>query len=839
MMKHTGKKWALKAVMLSSTVIIAPHAIAQDNDDDSLMEEIIITATKRSTNLNDTAAAVTALTSNFRDKTGLEGVQDIADFTPGMSAQDTPNQISIRGVGRLTNALGSDPGVALYLDGVYETETAIFGMGTLNVARTEVLRGPQGTLYGRNSIGGAVNIISKRPSKEWEGEVRASYGSYDAQMYGARISGPITDQFRILAWATKTKRDGYQKNVGIGSDKWSDDATAWEAQIEYDVTEKIQFWAKYGVSRWEADPRHVVKINDYDRTSLRGSLVHNVSLGYAEANPSVVDPFTIRSDYDGVVKLSNHHRAAAEFTYTGDNVNVKYLYGSQAYDYDESVDIDHTDRTDALIYPDPSGDPAAGYVVLPNQNINTLGEYKKWDSHEIQVSSSGDNAVDWIFGAYIYSEDISQPYALSSPSNIYLQNPRVFTLEAPSPFNAYMGFSWRDTGDNPDGNYYFQEGKLKAESKALFGEVTFDISEKLTVKAGLRYSKDKKTGYEDQRIIYDQMANSFDPASLAALYAGMDVGPAPVPTGAPYYQQFSVDFTGGVVSDIHNNEWSEITGNLAVEYRPNEDTLAYFTISKGYKSGGFRLGAISDDPATSVNEAEVGEEKLYAYELGLKQGLGDNAQLNMVAFYYDYKGLQSEVPVYRNGIPFVELYNADKARSMGFEAELIWHLSEGTTFTGNYSYMDAEYTDFCGDRSVTGPDGSTGCLVDATGAGVLYDPTGNSLNKAPKHKFAANLTHVFDMGAGDLSFSATYAYVGKQDHSIFKSAITQSPSYDRADARISWFDKDDRFEIHATGKNLFNTLAMSSVSLGSSPYFHQLASYNAPRTYTVELRVKF
>ncbi|WND03012.1 TonB-dependent receptor [Temperatibacter marinus] len=836
-MSFEKRKPIMLGLMLSTAM--SSYTVYAQEEEELALEEIVITATKRSTNLNDTAVAVTAITSGFADRTGLLGVQDVADFTPGMSASDTPNQIAIRGVGRNTNALGSDPGVALYLDGVYESESAIFGLNSLVVERVEVLRGPQGTLYGRNSVGGAVNIISKRPADNWEGEARFSYGSYEARKLEARITGPLTDSIRFSLAGSVSKRDGYQENVGIGNDKWGEDSTFWEAQLEVDITDNLSLWAKYGQSDSDTDPRHVVKINDYNRTTLRGSLVHNVRLGYTEANPSVEDPFKIRSDYDGYVRISNQHRAAIELTYAGVSFDMKYLYGSQAYDYEESIDNDYTDRTDSLVYPDPSGDPAAGFVSLPNSNINNTAEYKSWHSHEFQISSKGDSDFNWIVGAYAYKEDVRQPFSLSNPNNIYLQNPRVFVPQTPAPENAFFGFAWAEILPNPEGHYYFQEGELESKASALFGEISYAINENFTIKAGLRYSKDEKIGSERQRIVFDQMANSFDPVALATLLGGaLPVGPTAL-NAAPYYMAYSVDFTGGFLSDTHEDEWDDVTGNLSVEYRPDVDTLVYGTFSKGYKSGGFRLGAISDDPATPRNEAAVDKETINAFELGLKKTFGDTVQLNAAAYYYDYKGLQAEVPVFRNGIPFVELYNADSARSMGLEAELIWQAGENTTVVGNYSFMDTEYNDFCGDRAATAPDGSSGCLVDSTGQGLLYDPTGNELNKAPKHKFALNVTHVVPFDAGDLSVSATYAYVDSQSHSIFTSPLTTAPSYDRADVRLSWIPTDSFWEVHATAKNVFDILATSSLSFGSSPYFHQLASYNAPRTLNLELRMKF
>ena len=189
----------LVAMAVSSSIGIAGMAHAQNeqpSNSRAQLEEIIVTATKRETTLADTPVAVTAFTNTTRDRLGIEGIQDIADITPGMTVQDAPNRISMRGVGRLTNALGSDPGVGIYADGIYTSETAAVAATTLTNERIEVLRGPQGTLYGRNTIGGAVNAISIRPSDEFEGELRTRLGNFDQVYVGAAISGPVSDSLR-------------------------------------------------------------------------------------------------------------------------------------------------------------------------------------------------------------------------------------------------------------------------------------------------------------------------------------------------------------------------------------------------------------------------------------------------------------------------------------------------------------------------------------------------------------------------------------------------------------------------------------------------------------------
>ena len=181
------------------------------------IEELVVTAEKRSQSLQDVPVAISAYTSEKRDLLGINTIQDMTNFTPGLEYSSQLDRISLRGVGRLTNVQAADPGVATYSDGVYTSSTVEAGKTPLFVDRVEVLRGPQGTLYGRNSIGGAINVLSKRPTEELYGEVRATVGNYGRTLLEAAVSGPLAPdlQFR-LGGNWEKQRDGYYKNIVPG-----------------------------------------------------------------------------------------------------------------------------------------------------------------------------------------------------------------------------------------------------------------------------------------------------------------------------------------------------------------------------------------------------------------------------------------------------------------------------------------------------------------------------------------------------------------------------------------------------------------------------------------------
>jgi hypothetical protein len=220
------------------------------------IEELVVTAEKREQNLQDVPVAVSAFTDNKRELVGINSIQDMTNFTPGLTYNSSTDRVSLRGVGRLTNVLSGDASVANYNDGVYETFAVQAGRSTLFLDRVEVLRGPQGTLYGRNAIGGAINEISKRPTEDWYAEARATYENYNHYILEAAVSGPVPFydklQWRLAGdWDRQT--DGWAKSTIPGAPDEGNVINEWflEAQLQGKFfDDKLEFWAKYGQGVW-------------------------------------------------------------------------------------------------------------------------------------------------------------------------------------------------------------------------------------------------------------------------------------------------------------------------------------------------------------------------------------------------------------------------------------------------------------------------------------------------------------------------------------------------------------------------------------------------------------
>jgi len=292
-------------------------ALAQEASGSSsnMIEELVVTAEKREQSLQDVPVAVSAYTSEKRDVLGVNSVEDIARITPSVSYTNN-DRMSIRGLGRLTNAIGTDPSVALYSDGIFSNSMFDSSTPSLFIERTEILRGPQGTLYGRNSIGGTINIVSKRPTEEFQAEVRAMAGNYESYRLDGLMSGPIADNLRFLVGGYMERRDeGFINNIGPARDTAEIRRWMFEAQLEADLGDNTVARLRYTKFDWDdsygVGNTLLNNLSPYDTTSLTGigtsALYYNTSFGFTSPNPGVTDPYTQNVNAPSYGSLDNHH----------------------------------------------------------------------------------------------------------------------------------------------------------------------------------------------------------------------------------------------------------------------------------------------------------------------------------------------------------------------------------------------------------------------------------------------------------------------------------------------------------------------------------------------------
>jgi iron complex outermembrane recepter protein len=835
----------LRSLFIMGASVAAMSAATQAAAQDSFtIEELVVTAEKREQSLQDVPVAVTAYTSEKRDILGVATVEDLARVSPSI-AYTNNDRLSIRGFGRLTNSVGTDPSVALYSDGIFSNSMADSSTPSLFIERTEILRGPQGTLYGRNSIGGALNIIGRRPSDEFQGEVRGMVGNYGSWRTDALVTGPINDHLRFLVGGSLERRDeGFIKNVGPGGDTSALKRYMVEAQVEADLGENITARVRYTKFDWDdsygVGNIHEAVISPYDTVSPTGlenaALYYNPTFGYNRVNPSIADPYKIDMDQTMEGKLSNHNRLQFDLTWDLGGATLKYLGGFQAYTYNTNGDEDRSSRQGLFNIP-LGAFTAVG--VSPNQRF-FYEEKQKWWSNEINLSSNSDGPLHWIVGLYQYHQDYSQPQGLRVLGDAAMQ----------APINLATGGL---AAANPDGNFLFVNGTLEVDSYAAFGQVDYEFAENWTLTAGLRWTKDEKSGTDSARYV----SRSPTTAGLLNQFAGIPLAVAQgiavdfttfVACGGatiaachalPAYANVRADPNGGLIRDLEA-DYDAFTGTLGVQWQPDSATNLYARYSRGYKSGGW----LGSNGLTANPYADP--EYVNNYELGLKKTFGGRFQLNSAVFYADYEGFQAPLRVIINpatGATGTQFLNLD-ARNWGVELEAQWAPIDNLSIFGSYAYINAEVTKGCCFVDVNDPAALKAGAnpVGGTATARTQDLKGNRLPMTPENKFnlGANYTWHFDMGS--LTVGGTYTYTDDQQTTIFSQENYTAPSNEIVDFRALWKDGQDRFTIIGYLKNAFDEVAYqssTSTSLTAAGTFRQTVKLNFPRTYGVELQYRF
>jgi iron complex outermembrane recepter protein len=864
----------------------AAAAPASPPSDENTIQEIVVTAEKRNESLETVPVAISAYTSKTRDLIGIETIQDMTNFTPGLAYSTSLDRAFIRGVGRETNNLSTNPGVATYSDGVYNSSVVAAAGDSLFEDRIEVLRGPQGTLYGRNAIAGTINSISKRPTDDWTAEVRAKVGNYQTRDFEGYVSGPITDTMRFKFGGYRNYQgDGYFRNLLNGDSEGSNLSSGnffyWEGQLEWDISPDVQFWTKFyqlGYTDAYRVPTNI--LGSYDYAAYPASaLSPGAAFGAAgtvfgpspllpsgflpnapqcATNPANVNLSFYCNDSGNTAKLSRTYQITPQLTWhTPWAADVKYLGAYTTYYYSLYNDYDNT-AVQSYVYPVLPGSAQCGGADCPPLTVypETYSHYvetKKYFSNEVDITSHSDSPLQWIFGLFQYNErNFQTPGDLVQPGQTQLATPLNLTATAPA-------------APNPTLSIYTQQQEMHNDSYAGFAQADWKFLPTWKLTTGLRYSYDILTGSEQFRELCFGL-----PACLGLPASQVVTGPALLGAYTPVTDITASNpgiancFNGvgclypGVkgIPNLQANglwnrnlgaNWHAPTGTLGVEWTPDANTLGYLKYSRGYKSGGFNASTISVNPESQA-------EHLDAIELGGKETFNNEFQVNGALFYYNYKDKQIPLtlPGINDGPTISSIVNIPKVESYGAELETIWQPWTNMQFIVDYSYLTATIKGQGGSCNVANPPSS--CYQNVV-SGQFENTNGNTVPEAPRSKLAANANYTWHFMPGSLNYSVSYIYKDRTHDSIFSENYFVAPDYSQVDMRLSWNDSADRFTIFGYIKNLQNKVGYDGVSAGSvitpapgtkacgfnsgQPYYcYEELGLTPPRTYGVEVQYR-
>jgi iron complex outermembrane receptor protein len=808
-MNSNRKKILVRAIAAAGMGMMASTASAQ-----MVLEEVIVVANRVESNLMETATAVTAFDSGMRDQLGIENAQDIAARTPSLTI--APSRISIRGIGRPTVALGSDPGVGLYWDGVYNTENDVFSFSNfLDIDRIEVLRGPQGTLYGRNSIGGAINFISKQPTEEWEGKVLAEAGSYESYILQGLVSGPVTERLSMLAALSQIeRREGFQRDVDSDEDYDLAESTYGTIAFKHDTTDRWSNSLKLYRRDGSTTPENPYVLDAYETDFIQpindvntGEILNfpgmfpaqnfvNGSQGVARDNPALRDDKYVSIDRKPYVE---NERDAAIFIsdYDAGSFSVKYTFGYSKFEYASDYDADGIRAVDAgldwsqlFLAPGLPVSALTGYTFTPPDTSRPFAQESRFTSHELQFISDFGSDINFIGGLYYYNSEEDQSLSFIEHNQQLMETYALFSTFINAPVDVDNGYLFRG------------EATVDTTSYAAYGQMNWDLTASTILTLGLRYTYDEKEGTDN------------------------------------YFVQFVGDPDDPTVYRDIKDDWSKVTWRVGLDHFFNDDHFVYGFAATGYRSGGFNLMT----PTGADEVGAVDPEDLLSFEIGYKGSFWDQRlNLTTAVYMYDYQDLQVLKSDVIEGVTLTVYENADEARAWGVEAELVALLTEGLTFSVAASYNDTEYKEF---DSVD----TNACALGPLSQGNSQDPlctgsqdlSGNSFPLSPESNFSANLIYNWEMLSLDWTATTSYMLTDDQYTTAFNNeAYDKLDSWDRWDARLTAGSTDLTWEVTAYVKNVGDDRQVILKDRPSTISHLTEYSLTAPRTYGLRFTYNF
>ena len=620
-------------------VAMAQPAIAQEQKP-YYIDEIIVTAQKREQSINDVGLTIQAFSGEELNKRKITSLSDIASAVPGLSyaatATNTP-VFTLRGVGFYDSSLAAYPTVSVYTDEIPLQFPAITRHAAYDLQRLEVLKGPQGTLFGQNSTGGAINYVTAKPTDSFEGGLSLSYGRFNTVQGQGYISGPLSDTLKARLSFDALHGDDWQYSYTRDDKLGEANYYAGRLLVDFEPADNVRLLLNVNGWRDKSDPLAAQYILAQPQQPCCGI-------------PTVIN-YPLAPDKTRAADWSPNARPSADNSFWQTALRAEV---------DLSDDITMTSissyarlRVDQV----PEGD---GQSFNNFDLVSQKGRIKTF-TQELRLSNGSGGPLRWVVGGNYENSKVREDY--------------VSDFSDSSTFPALGIFA---------SGFYTDQA---LENKAVFGNVEYDLSSRFTVKAGIRYT-DAKRKAENCTFDADAGAsNAFFEFLAQAIYgATVDLqtgdcyhfNPNNLP-GAPFRQTLSED----------NVSW-----RVGVDFKPSDDVLFYANIAKGYKAGSVPVNGA----AVFAQYLAVRQESVLAYEAGMKATLLDRSlSLNSALFYYDYKNKQLRSKDIDPVFGLIEaLVNIPKSRVWGFEMEATARPTEGLSFTFAAAYTDAKVTKFTG-----------------------------------------------------------------------------------------------------------------------------------------------
>ena len=773
----------LKKLFISSTFfsVLCLAAITEAQ----VIEDVIVTAEKRSESVQDISQSVTAITEDDLDAKNINSFVDLSAIVPGVTVAKNEGYktvISIRGVGNETNQNAiAAPSVAFHMDGIFIASPFSLQTDFIDVERIEVLRGPQGTLFGQNSTGGAINVISKKPSTEgYSNSSDITLGSYAQTKFRSSSNIPLSDKLATRFSFSTNKRDGFSENTVTGQEL--DDANSLSIRSDwlYELSDvsTLRVFGQYfeidrngsamrGIDDTSGDARRLSQdtISNHDLTSMVVAAIYENDLGFANLKVMA----SIQDDDISVTRDNDRHNF-------GDLVGVIPGLGSGA------------------TYQRAEFAPETSIVETNTFEINLVSNEPIF------------GALDWTVGAFYMEHDIENHIRGYRDNN----NDGQITYECSSPL-AVIGSCYEHDYGIPgrfavfDAEYDFVTDAFPSrESYSIYAQTTYSFNDDFRLVSGFRYSEDTFT------------------------------------TNVSNFYNVDVFEAAGEVD--------KVTGKIVGEYDLSDQTMAYWSFSQGFKPGGSNLTYGYTEAEDIIAERPVApamvfqtyqSETIEAFEVGIKTDLLDGkARANIAVFTYDYDNLQfqaTDPDPYRGGVA-----NIPQSEMNGIEVEFTALLSDSLTMDMNLAFLDSEVTSsyevldnvdvyqyFFGEEDLR--------------YGLREDVKGNKLAKSPEFTADINLTYETTLASGN-EFSSIVQFIRRGD---FEQRVSNNSLVDSIDA-YNLFNVTASIDFVSSNTGidfmLLNIADKDGINSSMTDVFGVAATgleYIAPRQFMVRFRREF
>jgi len=776
-MKKSIKIFSLSIIATSLSMALHAEEAASQNEKIIGLEVIEVTAQKRSEDAQKTPISLNVLSADDIKEKGIEKIDDLQYSVPNLHLTETgiSTQIYIRGIGTGNNQ-GFEQSVGQYIDGVYYGRQQLLRMPFLDLERIEVLKGPQSILFGKNSVAGALNLSSARPTQDFEAHFDASYQpDFGATEVNGMISGGLTDTLSARLAVRDYQEDGYIENQAKNRDETIRDEQAYRLSLLWEPSDNLNFLLKVEHDEFEGDGRQIEIVQD-DPNPATG-LVFAQYLGLFGYPGAIADSkLNFKRQADNAEFSKNElDNITLTANYMFNDYTLTSITSLVSYEFTEECDCD--------------------YVAAPVFNVDINENYDQF-SQEFRIISPLSDTFDWIGGVYFQNSDTEFDDRIKVPTNsiLPLANPALAPIAGTSAGRNYT---------------------LDSNMWSAFFQGNFHVDEDLTITVGARYTSEEKKGHREINIreLAGSTIGSGDLAANPLASILYDVG------FAIQNEQSPLSPEGHNLTDSRDE--SSFTPLVNVQYKINQDVMTYVSATTGFKAGGF------DARGNNIDSWEFEEETTTSYEGGIKSSLLDNTlEVNLAIYRTEYDNLQ--ISQFDGTLGF-NVGNAKETVVQGIELDGRWLMmdSDSGTLTMNYAiaYLDHEFKDFkngnCYNRQV--PDGDIG-----PGGVQLCDFTGKSGQYTPK--VTGNIGFDYFVPISFLGFEYFRAnlggyYAAEQNVHPNLDPLYDIDSYIKIDARIAL--EAENWSIALFGRNLTDekiityagNVPLSGSSFGTNTFY--------------------